>query len=66
MIAVAAADVAIVCVGTSAETETEGRDRTTLALPGRQAELVRRVAAVNEPHRRRGQRRVAGRHGVGG
>jgi len=43
--AAAAADVAIVCVGTSAETETEGRDRTTLALPGRQAELVRRVAA---------------------
>ena len=45
--AAAEADVAIVCVGTSAETETEGRDRTTLALPGRQAELVRRVAAVN-------------------
>jgi beta-glucosidase len=45
--AAAAADVAIVCVGTSAETETEGRDRSTLALPGRQAELVRRVAAVN-------------------
>jgi beta-glucosidase len=45
--AAADADVAIVCVGTSAETETEGRDRTTLALPGRQAELVRRVAAVN-------------------
>jgi len=41
------ADVAIVCVGTTAETETEGRDRTTLALPGRQAELVRRVGAVN-------------------
>ncbi len=47
VVAAAAADVAIVCVGTSAETETEGRDRTTLALPGRQAELVRRVAAVN-------------------
>ena len=47
VIAVAAADVAIVFVGTSAETETEGRDRTTLALPGRQAELVRRVTAVN-------------------
>ncbi len=46
--AAAEADVAIVCVGTSAETETEGRDRTTLALPGRQAELVRRVAAVND------------------
>jgi beta-glucosidase len=45
--AAAGVDVAIVCVGTSAETETEGRDRTTLALPGRQAELVRRVAAVN-------------------
>ena len=45
--AAAVADVAIVCVGTSAETETEGRDRTSLALPGRQAELVGRVAAVN-------------------
>jgi beta-glucosidase len=45
--AAAEADVAIVCVGTSAETETEGRDRTTLALPGRQADLVSRVAAVN-------------------
>ncbi len=46
--AAGAADVAIVCVGTSAETETEGHDRTTLALPGRQAELIRRVAAVND------------------
>jgi beta-glucosidase len=45
--AAAAADVAIVCVGTSGESETEGRDRTTLALPGRQDELIRRVAAVN-------------------
>jgi beta-glucosidase len=45
--AAAAADVAIVCVGTTAETETEGRDRATMALPGRQAELVRRVAAAN-------------------
>jgi beta-glucosidase len=48
VVAAAAADVAIVCVGTSAETETEGRDRTTLALPGRQAELVRRVAEANQ------------------
>ena len=46
--AAAAADVAIVCVGTSEETETEGRDRTALALPGRQDELIRRVAAVND------------------
>jgi beta-glucosidase len=45
--AAATADVAIVCVGTSGETETEGRDRTTLALPGRQDELIRRVAEVN-------------------
>jgi beta-glucosidase len=45
--AAATADVAVVCVGTSGESETEGRDRTTLALPGRQDELIRRVAAVN-------------------
>jgi beta-glucosidase len=42
-----AAEVAVVFVGTTAEWETEGRDRTTLGLPGRQEELVRRVAAVN-------------------
>jgi beta-glucosidase len=41
------ADVAVVFVGTTREWETEGRDRTTLALPGRQEELVRRVAAAN-------------------
>ncbi len=44
--AAAAADVAIVVVGT-AEDESEGFDRTTLALPGRQDDLVRRVAAAN-------------------
>jgi beta-glucosidase len=38
-----AADVAIVVVGTTAEVESEGFDRTSLALPGRQDELVRRV-----------------------
>jgi beta-glucosidase len=41
------ADVAIVVVGTTDEVESEGFDRTTLALPGRQDELVRRVAAAN-------------------
>ena len=46
--AAADADVALVFVGTTAEWETEGRDRTAFELPGRQAELVRRVAAVNE------------------
>ncbi|MFD7920475.1 glycoside hydrolase family 3 protein [Streptomyces sp. NPDC059740] len=43
----AGADVAVVVVGTTEETESEGADRTTLALPGRQDELVRRVAAAN-------------------
>jgi beta-glucosidase len=42
-----AADVAIVVVGTTDEVESEGFDRASLALPGRQDELVRRVAAVN-------------------
>ncbi len=43
----AAADVAVVVVGTNEEVESEGYDRTTLALPGRQDELVARVAAAN-------------------
>ena len=41
------ADVAVVVVGTTPEVESEGFDRRTLALPGRQDELVRRVAEVN-------------------
>ena len=43
----AAADVAVVVVGTTDEVESEGFDRTSLALPGQQDELVRRVTAVN-------------------
>jgi beta-glucosidase len=43
----AAADAAVVVVGTTEEVESEGFDRTSLALPGRQDELVRRVAAVS-------------------
>jgi beta-glucosidase len=42
-----AAEVAVVVVGTDDEWETEGYDRQTFSLPGRQDELVRRVAAVN-------------------
>jgi beta-glucosidase len=42
-----AADVAVVVVGTTEEVESEGFDRATLALPGRQDELVRRVVAAN-------------------
>ncbi|MGM0386612.1 MAG: beta-glucosidase [Actinomycetota bacterium] len=45
----AAADVAVVVVGTTEEVESEGFDRTSLALPGAQDELVRAVAAAN-PH----------------
>jgi beta-glucosidase len=41
------ADAAVVVVGSAAMTESEGFDRSTLALPGRQDELVRAVAAVN-------------------
>lgn len=41
------ADAAIVFVGSSRGTETEGRDRTTLALGGKQDELVEAVLAAN-------------------
>jgi beta-glucosidase len=46
--AAASADVAIVVVGNDEAWETEGRDRKTVSLPGRQDELVERVAAANE------------------
>ncbi|MGH6655249.1 MAG: beta-glucosidase family protein [Actinocrinis sp.] len=42
-----AGDVAVVVVGAAAGVESEGYDRATLALPGRQDELVAAVAAVN-------------------
>ena len=41
------ADCAIVVVGLNADWETEGSDRVDMELPGRQAELIERVAAVN-------------------
>lgn len=43
----AAADIAVVIVGTNEETESEGWDRPSLDLPGRQNELVERVLAAN-------------------
>ena len=43
----ASADVAIVVVGTTDEVESESFDRPSLGLPGRQDELIRRVAAAN-------------------
>jgi beta-glucosidase len=47
--AAAAADAAVVIVGTDEYFETEGEDRTTLALPGEQDALVAAIAAAN-PH----------------
>jgi beta-glucosidase len=41
------ADAAVVVVGTNDEWETEGSDRADITLPGRQDELVAKVAAVN-------------------
>ena len=46
-IAAVDADVAILFVGTSQETETEGHDRKDFGLPGRQEELIQRVAVAN-------------------
>ena len=37
--AASVADVAVVCIGTTGETESEGHDRKDLDLPGRQEEL---------------------------
>ncbi len=41
------AEVAVVVVGTNSQIESEGFDRTSLALPGHQDDLVRAVAAAN-------------------
>jgi len=41
------ADVVILYVGTTLATEAEGRDRTSLGLPGNQEELIEAVMAVN-------------------
>jgi hypothetical protein len=45
--AAAGADAVVVVVGTNDDWETEGADRTTMDLPGRQDELVERVLAAN-------------------
>nr|CAC03462.1 putative beta glucosidase [Agaricus bisporus] len=41
------ADAVIIVVGLNGDWETEGNDRTTLALPGRTDELVQKVVAAN-------------------
>ncbi|MCW2919439.1 MAG: beta-glucosidase [Actinomycetia bacterium] len=43
----AASDVAVVVVGTTEQIESEGFDRTSITLPGRQDDLVAAVAAAN-------------------
>jgi beta-glucosidase len=43
----ASCEYAVVVVGTTAETESEGIDRDTLSLPGSQDDLVRAVVAAN-------------------
>jgi beta-glucosidase len=43
----AQADAVVLVVGTTEEVESEGFDRSTLSLPGRQDELVWRVASAN-------------------
>jgi beta-glucosidase len=45
--AASAAEVAVVVVGLTDDWESEGFDRPMFAMPGRQEELVRRVAAAN-------------------
>jgi beta-glucosidase len=45
--AAAAADVAVVVVGSNDEWESEGGDRSSLELPADQSELVARVAVAN-------------------
>ena len=43
----ASSDVAIVCVGFGGEWQSEGFDRSSLALPGKQDALIEQVAAAN-------------------
>jgi len=47
VLAAVEADVAVVVVGSADGAESEGYDRDTMMLSGRQDELVRRVAAAN-------------------
>ncbi|MGX5771096.1 beta-glucosidase H [Microbacterium trichothecenolyticum] len=44
-----ASEIAVVVVGTNAKVESEGYDRNSLDLPGRQDDLVRAVAATGTP-----------------
>ncbi|MET7694656.1 ricin-type beta-trefoil lectin domain protein [Streptomyces sp. NPDC005483] len=48
--AVKAADVVVVAVGTDQNTASEGKDRTSLALPGNYNSLIDQVAALGNPN----------------
>ncbi|MER6223105.1 glycoside hydrolase family 3 C-terminal domain-containing protein [Streptomyces sp900105755] len=43
------ADLVVVAVGTDTDVASEGKDRTTLALPGNYADLVDQVTALGNP-----------------
>jgi beta-glucosidase len=45
----AASEIAIVVVGTNSKVESEGYDRSSLDLPGRQDDLVRAIATTGTP-----------------
>ena len=44
----AKADVVVLCLGTDLETSDEGRDRSSLNLPGGQQQLLQEVCSVNK------------------
>uniref|UniRef100_UPI0007C5CDA7 glycoside hydrolase family 3 C-terminal domain-containing protein n=1 Tax=Streptomyces sp. NRRL S-340 TaxID=1463901 RepID=UPI0007C5CDA7 len=48
--AVKAADLVVVVAGTDQDTASEGKDRTSLALPGNQNALIDQVAALGNPN----------------
>ena len=57
--AAAAADAVVLVVGTTGEWESEGDDRPSMDLPGRQDELIRRVRGRQPRHRGGPQRGLA-------
>ena len=63
--AAAAADVAVVVVGTDEEWETEGRDRSTMSLPGAAGRAGPGRGRGQPAHGRRGERRRRGRPALG-
>ena len=63
--AAAGSGAAVVVVGSAEAAESEGFDRETLALPGRQDELVGQGGRGEPADRGGGERRDAGAHALG-